>query len=68
MDGLSVRTFDWKNGDVLVLGNEGQGVHVDFLKSTSTFISVPGANRDKMESLNVAVSGAVILHEFFTSE
>lgn len=65
MDGTPAREFSWKEGQLLVLGNEGQGVS-SILKELGEKITLPG-DASKMESLNVAVSGATLLYEYAVS-
>jgi len=60
MNGEDSRTFNWPEKTILVLGNEGQGPS-EFLKEQGPAITLVG-NASKMESLNVAVSGATLLY------
>lgn len=66
MDGTAARSFDWPKKSALVLGNEGQGVNALFRSATAKVITLPG-DSSKMESLNVAVSGATLLYEYSVS-
>lgn len=66
MDGTPARGFDWPKKCALVLGNEGQGVGDAFRQAASRTITLPG-DSSKMESLNVAVSGATLLYEYSVS-
>jgi len=66
MNGTPAREFDWQPGQMLVLGNEGGGAS-DALKECGQKITLPG-DASKMESLNVAVSGATLLYEYALSE
>jgi len=66
MDGTAARSFNWPKKSALVLGNEGQGVSTLFRNATSQIITLPG-DASKMESLNVAVSGATLLYEYSVS-
>ena len=65
MDGTPAAEMNWTAKDVLVLGNEGQGCDVTF-KAVGDKVTLPG-NAAKMESLNVAVSGATLLYAYATS-
>ena len=66
MDGTAARSFAWPKKTALVLGNEGQGVGAAFRAATAKVITLPG-DASKMESLNVAVSGATLLYEYSVS-
>ena len=65
MDGTPAAEMNWTAKDVLVLGNEGQGCDVAF-KAVGDKVTLPG-NAAKMESLNVAVSGATLLYAYATA-
>jgi TrmH family RNA methyltransferase len=62
MDGTPASEMNWSPEDVLVLGNEGQGCD-DVFKSAGSKVTLPG-NASKIESLNVAVSGATLLYAY----
>jgi tRNA G18 (ribose-2'-O)-methylase SpoU len=65
MNGTPAREFDWRDGQMLVMGNEGAGASEAF-KALGERITLPG-DASKMESLNVAVSGATLLYEYALS-
>lgn len=54
---------DLKDGVALVLGNEGQGVCEELLSCADEKIRIP--MNPKSESLNVAISGGIILFETY---
>lgn len=60
MDGEDSKSFQWPDKTILVLGNEGQGPS-EFLKGLGPAITLAG-DATRMESLNVAVSGATLLY------
>lgn len=62
MNGTEARTFVWQPKQILVLGNEGQGPSA-MLRALGPAITLPG-DASRMESLNVAVSGATLLYEY----
>lgn len=66
MNGVAARRFNWQQKQLLVLGNEGQGPS-DRLRSLGEAITLPG-DATRMESLNVAVSGATLLYEYACAE
>ena len=59
------RGFSWPAKTILVLGNEGQGPS-QMLKKAGNAVTIPDVS-GKMESLNVAVSGATLLYQYFAS-
>ena len=66
----SVILIDWLNKYEipsknwgLVLGNESQGISEEILKSANVILSIEGAK--KMESLNVAEAGSIIMYQLF---
>lgn len=67
MAGTPARGFNWTQKTALVLGNEGQGVSPVLKEMRDATITLPG-DASKMESLNVAVSGATLLYEYAVSQ
>ena len=65
MDGTPAAEMNWTAKDILVLGNEGQGCD-DAFKAVGDKVTLPG-NAAKMESLNVAISGATLLYAYASS-
>lgn len=57
---------DWKNPSVLVLGNEGAGLSAPVLALADQEVRIPLA--EGVESLNVAIAGAVLLYEALRQE
>lgn len=51
----------FKNKVVLVLGNEGHGIHEEIKKLSDRAIHIPTNN---VESLNVSVAGAILMYEW----
>ena len=61
-DALSYRNVDYASPCAIILGNEGRGVSADLLAGREVIaLTIPMAAR--VESLNVAVSGSIILAE-----
>ena len=59
----SIYSFDWNRDLALVLGNEKTGLSRPALKRCHEVVSIP--SRGPVESLNVSVSGGIILSEIF---
>lgn len=64
MDAPSVYSSEITSKCALVIGNEGQGISPILSAACNQFISIPAAPQSQAESLNAAVSAAVILAEF----
>ena len=61
MNGQNVFEFDCPNDHILILGNEGQGVAENLSKVAKSTVMIPMQNN--LESLNVAVSGGIIMYQ-----
>lgn len=61
MKGETIGKMDYGTHVALALGNEGQGIAEEFIKE-ARLVSIP--MREDAESLNVAVSGAILMYEF----
>ena len=61
MNGQSVFDFDCPDDHILILGNEGQGVAENLSKVAKSTVMIPMQNN--LESLNVAVSGGIIMYQ-----
>jgi len=59
--GIDYREVDWNHPILLLLGHEGQGLHDDLLTACDTTLRIPLS--PPVESLNVAVAGAIMLFE-----
>ncbi len=60
-DGKNYWDFDFTRPTLFVLGNEGAGLSVEARSSVDGLVSIPMAAN--IESLNVAVAGALLLYE-----
>ncbi|MEZ4930090.1 MAG: RNA methyltransferase [Chitinophagales bacterium] len=58
MEGKAYQNFNW-NKNILVIGNEANGISADLKKMKHELIAIP--QKGKAESLNVAVSAAIIM-------
>lgn len=62
-DGENIHHFDAIKSGVIVIGNEGHGISKTIIESASYKITIPKIG--EAESLNAAVSTAIILDNFF---
>lgn len=61
-DGLTAYTdFDYRRALVLVIGAEGEGVHQLLRKKADALVRLP--MRGRVQSLNAAVAGSILLYE-----
>jgi len=64
LEGESIYTYKFDKKDVFVLGNEGKGISLEISKSIDKKITIPTPlQKNKTESLNIAISGAVVCAE-----
>jgi len=61
MNGQNIFDFDCPSDHILILGNEGQGVAKNLSKMAKSTVMIPMQNN--LESLNVAVSGGIIMYQ-----
>ena len=62
LKGVSLEHFEVETKGVLVLGNEGHGISDQVASLLTQRITIPRAKGSEVESLNAAVSGAVIAY------
>jgi TrmH family RNA methyltransferase len=63
-EGIHINEFDFKTGDCIVIGNEGNGVseEIKLLASDHLMINMKG----NAESLNASIAAAIIMYEIST--
>ncbi|MFI5218269.1 MAG: TrmH family RNA methyltransferase [Bacteroidia bacterium] len=62
-DGENIRNKKLTDKSILLLGNESKGIKKELLQYADEKISIPSGKDSKAESLNVAVSSAILLYE-----
>ncbi len=60
LEGIPLKEFHWPHKFVLVIGNEGRGVNPNIFKGAHSIITIPGSSSRVADSLNAAISTAVI--------
>ena len=60
----NLKSYEKMSSYGLILGNEGNGVKKDILSITDENIFIE--MNQELESLNVAISGAIIMHYFYS--
>ncbi len=61
LDGDTIYEVDWKKEGLILLGNEGHGISEKLLKTITYPVTIPRIGQ--AESLNVAISAAIICSE-----
>jgi RNA methyltransferase, TrmH family len=62
LSGISLATFDPPQSGILVIGNEGNGLSQEVSEVVNEKIHIASAPSSNVESLNAAVSTAIIVH------
>ena len=62
LEGIPLKNYDVPSKGVLVIGNEGRGLSSSVEKLLDTKVTIERGEGSKAESLNAAISTAVILH------
>jgi len=65
LEGENIYSTDLNTKGFIVLGSESHGISTEIEKFVSKKITIPKAKSSKTESLNVAISAAVICSEFY---
>ena len=47
---------------ILVLGNEGHGIRTNILRKCTHLVRIDGGSEGGVDSLNVSVTGGIMLH------
>jgi len=64
MQGAPITRFLPSQKDLVVIGNEGGGVSNEILEKVDEKLLIPGAKNQMAESLNAAISSAIICHHW----
>lgn len=65
-NGKNIYEENLTNTGIIILGNEGNGISAELEKRVTVRLSIPPfpQNSKNVESLNVAMAGAIIMSEF----
>jgi TrmH family RNA methyltransferase len=63
-NGIPVNDFDFKRGDIIVIGNEGRGVSDIIKELASDFLMIN--MKGNAESLNASIAASIIMYEIST--
>ncbi|MBR4913210.1 MAG: RNA methyltransferase [Bacteroidales bacterium] len=64
LDGEDIRRFEFNRNDIVVIGNESNGISEEVANAVTHRITIPTAaqGRDTAESLNAAIAAAVVMY------
>ena len=62
LEGTSLKSFEMPSRGILVIGNEGRGLSKNIQRLLDVKITIERGKGSKVESLNAAISTAIILH------
>lgn len=70
---IDIKQLPLDKPTVVVLGNEGHGIRTNILRRCDALIRIEGGERsgrsdDEVDSLNVSVSGGIVLHHILSSK
>lgn len=63
MNGVSLKEYDWSEKNILVIGNEANGVSKSLKNAILNKLTIE--RKGKAESLNASISAAIILSHYF---
>ncbi|HYI77487.1 MAG TPA: RNA methyltransferase [Chryseolinea sp.] len=61
LDGTDIRSVDFGQGGIILIGNESRGIHPELEKFVTQKVTIPKSGRS--ESLNAALATGIILYE-----
>lgn len=63
LNGTDIRTLDFQPSDIVVIGNESNGISDEVAQTVTQRITIPSAaqGRETAESLNAAIAAAVVM-------
>ena len=65
---IDMKDLEVSKPTILVLGNEGHGIRTNILKRCDSLLKIKGSEKAGMvDSLNVSVSGAILLHHIINN-
>ena len=66
LNGLSINNFSFQDNDIVVIGNESNGISPEVAATVSHRITIPSVSQgiDTAESLNAAVAAAVVMYRW----
>lgn len=64
LDGVAIQKTVFEENDIIVIGNEGNGISREVAEAVTGRIHIPAHKVNGAESLNAAISAAIVLYQF----
>lgn len=64
LNGVNLNEFQFQNNDIVVIGNESNGISAEVAQTVTHRITIPAAASCSAESLNAAVAAAVVMYRW----
>ena len=64
LNGVSINEFEFQKNDIVVIGNESNGISAEVAQTVTHRITIPAAESCAAESLNAAVAAAVVMYRW----
>ena len=64
LNGTNLNEFQFQNNDIVVIGNESNGISNEVAQTVTHRITIPAAESCSAESLNAAVAAAVVMYRW----
>ena len=64
LNGVNLNEFQFQNNDIVVIGNESNGISAEVAQTVTHRITIPAAMSCSAESLNAAVAAAVVMYRW----
>ena len=64
LNGVNLNEFQFQNNDIVVIGNESNGISTEVAQTVTHRITIPAAMSCSAESLNAAVAAAVVMYRW----
>ena len=64
LNGVSINEFQFQKRDIVVIGNESNGISAEVAQTVTHRITIPAAESCAAESLNAAVAAAVVMYRW----
>jgi TrmH family RNA methyltransferase len=61
VESVSIRDYEFKDKDIVIIGNEAKGVSDYLMENASMSINIPIS--EKVDSLNANVAASIIIYE-----
>lgn len=67
MQGSPLQDIKWSDEGIIIMGNEGKGIHKEIYNHIQHKITINGSQSRSAESLNVAMAAGIVCQSMFTA-